>query len=179
MYCREKYSQNIRIIILILTTPESIEAMNFIEFPLQSPPTCRHCYNPRPTRKLTKGNANGNAGRHYYKCFKCNKFLCFDDDLCLVEGVGGKSCCKYGYRIGRAGSDRDYPGFLYRGCAGGCGFFEWVLVPSEAEGKLAMFHVNADAWNCLLATGGGGRRGLGELMQNALTRLVYQEFGIL
>ncbi|KAI4594028.1 hypothetical protein KJ359_008818 [Pestalotiopsis sp. 9143b] len=42
--------------------------------------TCRRCNRPVQRRITKQSNRNGNAGRPYYRCVPCNKFIAFDDD---------------------------------------------------------------------------------------------------
>ncbi|OJD10148.1 hypothetical protein ACJ73_09917 [Blastomyces percursus] len=44
------------------------------------PPNCRSCHHPSSREVTRASNRKGNAGRPYYKCHRCNKFLCFADD---------------------------------------------------------------------------------------------------
>ena len=47
--------------------------------PPPTPPPCFLCKGPSKRCITRESNRNGNAGRPYYKCFPCNKFLVFDD----------------------------------------------------------------------------------------------------
>lgn len=44
------------------------------------PPDCFRCHNPATSHITKSSNRKGNAGRLYYKCVPCNKFLSFADD---------------------------------------------------------------------------------------------------
>lgn len=48
--------------------------------PPETVPNCRRCGEPATEEVTRPSNRNGNAGRPYYKCHRCNKFLCFADD---------------------------------------------------------------------------------------------------
>ncbi|KAK4183368.1 hypothetical protein QBC35DRAFT_443502 [Podospora australis] len=47
--------------------------------PPSEPPICFQCSGPSIKRITQEGNPNGNAGRPYFKCSSCSKFLVFAD----------------------------------------------------------------------------------------------------
>ena len=48
--------------------------------PPQAPPRCPRCRKFGIQETTRPSNRKGNAGRRYYKCRPCKKFLCFIDD---------------------------------------------------------------------------------------------------
>jgi len=48
--------------------------------PSGGPPTCFLCNGHSSEYTTRRSNRNGNAGRPYYKCDSCGKFLAFADD---------------------------------------------------------------------------------------------------
>lgn len=48
--------------------------------PPEEPPACCHCGGQSKKFITRSTNRNGNAGRPYYKCTCCSKFLAFADD---------------------------------------------------------------------------------------------------
>ncbi|KAJ5718250.1 hypothetical protein N7488_003896 [Penicillium malachiteum] len=87
--------------------------------PPQSPPSCREC-GRRSTRRITQqSNKKGNAGRPFYKCLRCDKFLCFDDRR--GNDVSNPLCyCGASSKEQRAGPDKRVPGGLHFVCRLGC-----------------------------------------------------------
>ncbi len=110
-------------------------------------PSCRSCAKPG-TRLITRSsNRNGNAGRPYYKCFPCDKFLCFDDS----RGEDEKNpLCRCGRSSRRQLSSREKGREIFYVCStGSCQFFErhkradgsnWSVGDDVAE-ALAELHV--------------------------------------
>lgn len=49
--------------------------------PPSSPPRCFQCDLPSVCCVTRRSNRKGNAGRKYFKCVRCRKFLVFADDL--------------------------------------------------------------------------------------------------
>ncbi|KAI0438320.1 hypothetical protein F4803DRAFT_535546 [Xylaria telfairii] len=63
--------------------PISIDLSSIKRVTLASPPTqpppCHRCGQVSERLVTRSSNRNGNAGRPYYKCLRCNKFLVFAD----------------------------------------------------------------------------------------------------
>lgn len=90
--------------------------------PPNSPPTCNRC--DRLSSRLTTRTTNrkGNAGRPYYKCLPCNKFLCFIDDR--GNDPNNPPCyCEESSKTYMAGSEKRVPRGLFFSCRqGACDF---------------------------------------------------------
>jgi hypothetical protein len=77
--------------------------------PPEGPPTCFLCNGPSSEYTTRRSNRNGNAGRPYYKCDPCEKFLTFADDRgndplnplchCQVSSRRQVSCREKGGKI--------------------------------------------------------------------------------
>ncbi|KAF2687535.1 hypothetical protein K458DRAFT_296588 [Lentithecium fluviatile CBS 122367] len=116
------------------------EILNALSRPLRaesplSPPHCRHCnWTPRYRNITNAANQNGNGGRPYYKCVKCESrnldtqphtrgWITWDDDLSMCDS--NPLCyCEAVSRQDRAGVRSDMCGWGFWTCAtGGCGYF--------------------------------------------------------
>ncbi|KAH9883296.1 hypothetical protein F4778DRAFT_802559 [Xylariomycetidae sp. FL2044] len=95
-------------------------------------PRCYLCDSPSSRRVTRSSNRNGNAGRPYFKCVPCDKFLVFADargndhenPVCL---------CRVASKRQVAGRDRQVPRCLHYVCRlGRCGFFARAR---DVEGK--------------------------------------------
>ncbi|KAI1391475.1 uncharacterized protein F4822DRAFT_396843 [Hypoxylon trugodes] len=107
-------------------------------------PTCMVCDGPGIREITRKSNRNGNAGRFYYKCQDCNRFINFDDD----RGWNPQNpicCCGIPSRRQITGRKK-VPGKLHFVCRfGSCDFFGWernaegsqMVVPETLIGGLA------------------------------------------
>ena len=100
---------------------------------LAAAPICRECHH-RTTRRITRAsNRTGNAGRPYYKCLKCDKFQCFDDD----RGNNPKNprcSCQVASRQQVAGPDKPIPRGLHYVCRSGqCNFYTVRLDEHEQQ----------------------------------------------
>lgn len=92
---------------------------------LGSCPRCIYCLNTEPSYLITKlSNDNGNAGRPYYRCAPCNKFITFADGRGIH--LGNPECaCEAPSRLQRAGRNSDQAGLLHFVCGSGmCRFYE-------------------------------------------------------
>ncbi|KAI3343192.1 hypothetical protein F4824DRAFT_133940 [Ustulina deusta] len=107
--------------------PTSIDFSSGRRATLASPPTqpplCIRCGRAGERLVTRRSNRNGNAGRPYYKCLHCGKFLVFDDvrgnDLMNPE-------CHCGHTSKRQVTGRSKPaaGRLHYVCRlGTCDFF--------------------------------------------------------
>ncbi|KAI0977539.1 hypothetical protein F4678DRAFT_17849 [Xylaria arbuscula] len=62
----------------ISTDLSSIKRVTLASPPIK-PPRCLCCGQVSKRRITRSPNRNGNVGRPYYKCLRCDKFLVFDD----------------------------------------------------------------------------------------------------
>lgn len=93
------------------------------------PPPCPSANCSKSTKKLfvEPENPNGNAGRPYYSCPDCNRFVCFGD----MRGIhlSNPECWCGGFQLSRlqvSGEKRKVPRALYYTCAlGQCNFFDY------------------------------------------------------
>ncbi|KAI0895788.1 hypothetical protein F4806DRAFT_69859 [Annulohypoxylon nitens] len=90
-----------------------------------APPECRSCRIAGIMKITCKSNVNGNAGRPYYSCPKCEKFIVFADEL--GNCTGNPQCdCRLSSKRSVAGLDSSQPGRGFFSCrVGKCGFFKW------------------------------------------------------
>jgi len=89
------------------------------------PPICYRC-GSRSVRLITSAfNLNGNAGRPYYKCLECPRFLAFADDR--GNDPSNPECnCGIPSKSQRTGRNHETPGALFYTCSrGACNFFTW------------------------------------------------------
>ncbi|KZF23914.1 hypothetical protein L228DRAFT_259203 [Xylona heveae TC161] len=101
------------------------------------PPLCILCHRPSHRFVTRSSNRNGNAGRPYYKCSPCGKFLCFDDR-------GGNSLrnppcfCDVSSKLQVTGRERTPPRKLhYVGRLGQCNFYRQCYNRMEEEVPLS------------------------------------------
>ncbi|KAK7193332.1 uncharacterized protein CC84DRAFT_1079568 [Paraphaeosphaeria sporulosa] len=87
------------------------------------PSRCRRC-DSRVTLMFTRSNNRiGNAGRPYYKCLTCTKFLCFADSRGL-DPSNPLCSCGIPSRRQISGPARCVPRGLHYVCSqGGCSFY--------------------------------------------------------
>ena len=73
---------------------------------------------------LLFSNRKGNAGRPYYKCQHCSKFLCFVDDR--GNDPNNPPChCGASSKTQVAGREKKVPGGIHYVCRlGGCDFYK-------------------------------------------------------
>ena len=104
---------------------------------LASPPTtapdCRQCGGPSFLLKTRSSNRNGNAGRPYYKCLLCNKFLVFND----VRGNNVRNPpCHFGAssKMQISGAHKNVPRGLHFVCRlGKCDFYQAVTDDNQRQ----------------------------------------------
>lgn len=137
-------------------TPRRTPVSTLFESSLPSPPTPRSSsqshYSPPEsvapactrcghlcTRHITRSsNRNGNAGRPYYKCSPCDKFVRFDDDRGLDKGNQGNPHCDCGRSSRRQLTSREKGRRIFYACASGsCDFFEWYRNEDGSEWSVA------------------------------------------
>jgi len=129
----------------ILTPP------SFLAPAPNTPPTCFVCQKSnfvhwRPTNSH---NPNGNAGRHFWKCYDCDQFLCFAD-------TRGNDCrnplcdCGESSKLQMSGVYSSPPRMLHFVCRlGCCNFFNapqdnagrYFIVPANLVGQLIAYRV--------------------------------------
>lgn len=87
---------------------------------------CKICCKPC-TRLFTRSsNRNGNAGRPYYKCIPCDKFICFDDARGIDAENSSNPPCNCGQISRRQITNREKGRRIFYVCAtAACKFFEW------------------------------------------------------
>lgn len=92
---------------------------------LFAPPSCIDCARTGPSHIITRlSNNNGNAGRPYYKCACCGKFITFADRRGVHSG-NPVCACDAPSRLQRAGRSSRQPGLLHFVCSRGmCDFWE-------------------------------------------------------
>lgn len=124
------------------------------EFPLSHPLCCRCGWEPRYRDTAKPANQNGNGGRPYYKCIRCNYrsqgkqyhsrgWITWDDDRGICDS---NPLCDCGVvsRQDRAGVESGMFGWGFWTCAtGSCGYFskyrngwtdeEMAFSPSEPQ----------------------------------------------
>ncbi|KAK4233357.1 hypothetical protein C8A03DRAFT_19562 [Achaetomium macrosporum] len=87
----------------------------------------------KPSKSFTTrhSNRNGNAGRPYYKCQPCNKFLCFADSR--GNNPGNPPCdCGVSSKTQVAGKEKKVPRGVHYVCRlGKCDFYK----PCVENGK--------------------------------------------
>ncbi|KJR89825.1 uncharacterized protein SPSK_06757 [Sporothrix schenckii 1099-18] len=109
-----------------------------------SPPICFLCHEPSERFVTRQSNRKRNAGRPYYKCRPCNKFLCFVDE----RGVNPNHpwChCRRPSRLQVSGPEKSIPRSLHFVCrTGTCDYFSWqhksgepVTVTDDVVGMMA------------------------------------------
>lgn len=92
--------------------------------PPATTPDCRICHQPA-SRTLTKtSNRKGNAGRPFYKCFPCDRFICFDD----TRGNDSRNplChCQISSKMQVSGPEKEISRGLHYVCrVGACDYYE-------------------------------------------------------
>ncbi|KAH7412826.1 hypothetical protein BKA64DRAFT_659649 [Cadophora sp. MPI-SDFR-AT-0126] len=89
----------------------------------QQAPNCHSC-GEACTRLVTRvSNRNGNGGRPYYKCIRCDKFSCFDDSRGEDEN---NPVCDCGKASRRQLSSREKGRRIFYVCkTGSCQFFQF------------------------------------------------------
>ncbi|QQK46043.1 hypothetical protein Pdw03_0941 [Penicillium digitatum] len=122
---------------LIPTTAMTITRLN--------PPRCPECYEDGMRQKVRESNRNGNAGRPYYKCYPCNRFICFADQRGISPTNPLCHCGEYSRRQ-ISGTSNEVPYGIHYVCARGwCRFYEEEVnqdgtqrqVPAGLVGKYA------------------------------------------
>ncbi|KAJ5476577.1 hypothetical protein N7475_002306 [Penicillium sp. IBT 31633x] len=111
------------------------------------PPHCRKCHHEGIKRIVRDENPNGNAGRPYYQCSICGRFICFDDTRGISPANPRCDCGKYARRQISGVSKRVRHGIHYICARGGCGFYEEDLdadgvqrqVPDRSVGTCARY----------------------------------------
>lgn len=87
---------------------------------------CSTCGGPCERMVTRSSNRNGNAGRPYFKCVPCNKFIRFDDARGLDQGDQGNPLCDCGQSSRRQITSREKGRRIFYVCTiGACQFFEW------------------------------------------------------
>ncbi|KAJ5505569.1 hypothetical protein N7453_004526 [Penicillium expansum] len=90
-------------------------------------PRCLECRDDGIRRIVNDNNPNGNAGRPYYRCYPCDRFICFDDQRGISSANPLCDCGLYSRRQ-MAGVGKQVPRGLHYVCArGGCYFYELML----------------------------------------------------
>ncbi len=94
-------------------------------------PTCLRCGKETKRHVTRRSNRNGNVGRPYYRCPKCNKFATFADERGNVEA---NPICKCGHPSRRQVSGQDRGRTVHYVCRSGrCEFFVFQRTP---EGEI-------------------------------------------
>ena len=106
------------------------------QFPLAETPRCRRCdWEPRYRNVVSENNRNGNAGRPYYKCVRCEGrpgqgvgyhlkgWITWDDDRGM--DVRNPECyCGVASRQDKAGAHTTIPNLGFWTCATGrCNYY--------------------------------------------------------
>ncbi|KAI1923743.1 hypothetical protein LOZ65_003193, partial [Ophidiomyces ophidiicola] len=101
-----------------------------------APETAPKCYlcGRKGVLKITRAsNRNGNAGRPYYKCLPCNKFLTFND-LRGNDPKNPQCFCGTSSKLQISGLDKKVPRGLHYVCRlGRCGFYD-----TERRGQMQL-----------------------------------------
>ncbi|CAG8906322.1 unnamed protein product [Penicillium egyptiacum] len=88
------------------------------------PPKCPKCYEYGIRRIVNSSNPNGNAGRPYYICYSCDRFICFADRRGISPANRRCRCGKYTRRQ-ISGTGKELPHGIHYVCARGwCWFYE-------------------------------------------------------
>ncbi|KAI1451972.1 hypothetical protein F4805DRAFT_472953 [Annulohypoxylon moriforme] len=89
-------------------------------------PKCLSCRQPGILKITGSSNVNGNAGRPYYRCQTCNKFIVFADEA--GNSSSNPECdCDVPSRKSVAGQNSTQPGREFFTCrTRNCDFFEWA-----------------------------------------------------
>ncbi|KAI0528186.1 hypothetical protein F5B22DRAFT_584048, partial [Xylaria bambusicola] len=108
----------------------SIRRMTLASPPTQ-PPVCIRCGQVSERFITGSPNRNGNAGRPYYKCLHCDKFLVFDDSR-GNDSMNPECHCGYSSKCQVTGGSNRAAGRLHYVCRlGRCDFF---CVVKDAKG---------------------------------------------
>ncbi|KAI0388265.1 hypothetical protein F5Y17DRAFT_245594 [Xylariaceae sp. FL0594] len=107
--------------------PISIDLSSIKRATLASPPTqppqCSRCGRVSERRITRSSNRNGNAGRPYYKCLHCNKFIVFDDYR-GNDSTNPECHCGCSSKLQVSGRSKPVAGRLHYVCRlGRCDFF--------------------------------------------------------
>lgn len=87
------------------------------------PPRCPTCYEHGIRQIVNGNNPNGNAGRPYYICDLCDRFICFDDQRGISPANPRCRCGRYTRRQ-IAGTEKEVPHGIHYVCARGwCSFY--------------------------------------------------------
>lgn len=114
---------------------------------LRQPPralACSNCHKPGHRRITSFSNPNGNAGRPYYYCSPCRKFISFDDERGKRDENPLCECGKPS-RSQLNGKNSRPPGGVHFVCSEGqCDFFdrdcwngEQVVIAADLIDQLA------------------------------------------
>ncbi|KAI0412234.1 hypothetical protein F5X98DRAFT_379980 [Xylaria grammica] len=99
--------------------PVSIDLSSIRRVTLESPPTqpprCHRCGRTSERLVTRSSNRNGNAGRPYYKCLHCNKFLVFGDYR-GNDSTNPKCYCGCSSKLQVTGRSNSVPGRLHYVC---------------------------------------------------------------
>lgn len=87
-------------------------------------PRCPRCYEDGMRLKVKEDNANGNAGRPYYKCYPCDRFICFADQRGISPANPLCQCGEYTRRQISGTSKEVQHGIHYVCARGWCWFYE-------------------------------------------------------
>jgi hypothetical protein len=88
---------------------------------------CLKCHNDGIKWTVKDDNPNGNAGRPFYKCDSCSRFICFDDQRGISCANPICDCGQYSRRQ-MSGVRKQFPRRLHYVCApGGCDFYGPML----------------------------------------------------
>ena len=134
-------------------------------FPLAEPPKCRHCgWKPHFRNTVGGNNPNGNAGRLFYKCWRCENRgrddLNYDESSAWIAWTDDRGIhpanphcdCGVASRQDRAGVRSGRPGWGFWTCASGaCWYYSefrngltWSEPAKDAEDSFA--RVNFVPW---------------------------------
>ena len=90
------------------------------------PPYCSQCKRSGERQITRRSNRNGNAGRPYFRCPSCDRFLTFDDDRGI--DLTNENChCGVPSRRQLNGREHTIPGGIHYVCAKGkCKYFSRI-----------------------------------------------------
>ncbi|KAI0467180.1 hypothetical protein F4859DRAFT_278924 [Xylaria cf. heliscus] len=99
----------------------------------EKPRLCRICRSPAVWAITQPTNINGNAGRPYFRCPPCDKFLAFDDKR-GIEETNPLCDCGEPSRRDLSGYRSKVPGRLFYTCSNGdCGYFDWCTDVTDED----------------------------------------------
>lgn len=103
------------------TNPITTTAMTITRL---EPPRCPKCYADGMRLKVGEHNPSGNAGRPYYKCYPCDRFICFADQRGISPANPLCQCGEYTRRQISGASKGVHHGIHYVCARGWCRFYE-------------------------------------------------------